>query len=233
MSTDQINEYYNNNIEKINSMYIYSSDDLYLIAQQSKNIFKDNYAEYYYVAIDQNSLKYEGEYCAFNLNIRYTDNQIINLKLYLSNNKTNNENIKLQDNSKIRRLYELSNEGFNKANAIEIIENIMSNVEDIKNDTLTYSINKERQYYDLHKEKLNNIGIYSADDFEQFITSVGNISWDSRDSITGYSIDISNPIKDENYTTVKLYINYGNIERIELNMSVSNKINIVPQIKIS
>ena len=47
-----------------------------------------------------------------------------------------------------------------------------------------------------------------------------------------YSIDTSSLITGTDYTTADLYINYGNIERIALKISVSNKINIVPQIRI-
>ena len=43
---------------------------------------------------------------------------------------------------------------------------------------------------------------------------------------------MSNMTNDTNYYIVDLYINYGNIDRISLKMSVSKQINIIPQIKI-
>ena len=254
MTLNEIDNYYKQNTISINTMYIYSSDDLYLITQQIKNIYRDITPIVDYIKIDENSIKNENEYCSFNLDIYFANSQIIKLKIKLinsrysqnsqgSNNKVNIQNnvttseeeksIIVEDNSEIQQLYKIANEGFNKANAILIIQNIIDNAEKIKDDTYAYSINQEKQYYDLNEEKLNTLGIYSKEDFESFITSVGNISWDSKDKITGYEIDLTNVVKNEDYTSATLYINYGNIERIKLTISVANKINIVPQIKIS
>ena len=41
MTLNEINDYYNQNTIEVNRLYIYSSDDLYLITQQIKNISKD------------------------------------------------------------------------------------------------------------------------------------------------------------------------------------------------
>ena len=116
-------------------------------------------------------------------------------------------------------MYKESKEGFNKINAIETIQNIIDKAEQIKTDTRGYSINKEKQYYDLNKSDLSKLGIYSADDFVEFIGEI-------------YTIDMSNMTNDTNYYIVDLYINYGAIDRISLKMSVSKQINIIPQIKI-
>lgn len=245
MTLDEIDNYYKQNTVSINKLYIYSSDDLYLITQQIKNIYNDITQIVDYIKIDENSIRDENGYCSFNIDICFYNSQVIKLKINLLDSKGNHNeennliteegerSIIVEDNSEIQQLYKIANEGFSKANAIEIIQNIIDNAKKIKTDTYAYSINQEKQYYDLNTEKLNTLGIYSKEDFESFITSVDNISWDSRDKITGYALDISNPVKNEDYTSVTLYINYGNIERIKLNMSVSNKINIIPQIKIS
>lgn len=251
MTLNEINDYYNQNTIEVNRLYIYSSDDLYLITQQIKNISKDITPMVDYTKIDENSIKNENGYCNFNLDIYFVNSQIVKLKIKLKNSQNSQESnskgneqsntstaeeeksLIVEDNSEIQQLYKITNEGFSRSNAIQIIQNIIDNAEKIKNDTFAYSINQEKQYYDLNKEKLNTLGIYSKEDFESFITSVGNISWDSKDRITGYEIDLSNVVKNEDYTSATLYINYGNIERIKLTISVANKINIVPQIKIS
>lgn len=251
MTLNEINDYYNQNTIEVNRLYIYSSDDLYLITQQIKNISKDITPMVDYTKIDENSIKNENGYCNFNLDIYFVNSQIVKLKIKLKNSQNSQESnskgneqsntstaeeeksLIVEDNSEIQQLYKITNEGFSRSNAIQIIQNIIDNAEKIKNDTYAYSINQEKQYYDLNKEKLNTLGIYSKEDFESFITSVGNISWDSKDRITGYEIDLSNVVKNEDYTSATLYINYGNIERIKLTISVANKINIVPQIKIS
>ena len=252
MTLNEINNYYKQNTIAINRLYIYSSDDFYLITQQIKNAYKDGNPAIDNTKIEENSIKNEGVYCSFNLDIYFSNSQTIKLKIKLknsqeNNNKQNNNNengqneittsedeksIIIEDNSEIQQLYKIANEGFDRAKVIETIENIINEVKNIKEDTYAYSINKEKQYYDLHKEDLNELGIYSSDDFVEFIGSVKKISWNDQDKITGYSIDTSSLITGTDYTTADLYINYGNIERIALKISVSNKINIVPQIRI-
>lgn len=248
MTLNEINNYYKQNTIAINRLYIYSSDDFYLITQQIKNAYKDGNPVIDNTIVEENSIKNEGEYCSFNLDIYFLNSQTIKLKIKFKNSQENSDknneqnvietsegekSIIIEDNSEIQQLYKIADEGFDRTKVIEIIENIINNAKKIKEDTYAYSINQEKQYYDLHKEKLNELAIYSADDFENFVTSIGNISWKKGESITGYSIDISNPEKNNDYTKVILYINYGDIERIKLNLSVANKINIVPQIKIS
>ena len=274
MSVKEIGDYYSQNTKWINAMYIYSSDDLYLIAQQINNVYKDIVPMFDYVKIDEKSIKDENGYCSFDIYIYFSNNQTISLKMYLTDEQPANNNVAtnivntadsannnastnmvnsnatidtankivdlssyhkpiiIEDNSGVQKLYKVTNEGFNRANALEIIESIIDKAEQIKKDTAGYSINKEKQYYDLHKEDLNELGIYSSDDFVEFIGSVKKISWNDQDKITGYSIDTSSLITGTDYTTADLYINYGNIERIALKISVSNKINIVPQIRI-
>lgn len=246
MSQQKVIDDYNKNTSKINEMYIYSSDDLYLITQQIKNAYRDVVPVFDYVKIDENSIKDENGYCSFNIDIYFANNQTINLKMYLTDTQTtltqnaNNtssiqnagKTVIIEDNSAIQKLYKVSNEGFNKSDAIEIIQNIIDKAEQIKTDTRGYSINKEKQYYDLHKDDLNKLGIYSADDFVEFAGKIKKVSWNDQDKITGYTIDMSEMTNDTNYNTVNLYINYGNIERISLKMSVSKQINIEPQIKI-
>ena len=235
MTQQAFNQEYSKSTSDINQMYIYSADNLYLITQQIKNVYKDSTPVFDYAEIDDKSIKNENSYCSFNINICFVNNQTISLKMYLSNTNSSASTEKpviVEDNSSIQKLYETANEGFNKANAIEIIENIIDNMEQIKTDTRGYSVNKEMQYYDLHKDEINKLGIYSQDDFVEFVGEVKNISWNDDDSITGYSIDLSQITEDINYYTVDLYINYGNIERVALKMSVSKQINIEPQIKI-
>lgn len=246
MSQQKVIDDYNKNTSKINEMYIYSSDDLYLITQQIKNAYRDVVPVFDYVKIDENSIKDENGYCSFNIDIYFANNQTINLKMYLTDTQTtltqnaNNtssiqnagKTVIIEDNSAIQKLYKVSNEGFNKSDAIEIIQNIIDKAEQIKTDTRGYSINKEKQYYDLHKDDLNKLGIYSADDFVELAGEIKKVSWNDQDKITGYTIDMSEMTNDTNYNTVNLYINYGNIERISLKMSVSKQINIEPQIKI-
>lgn len=251
-SQQEIIDDYNNNTSKINEMNIYTSDDLYLITQQIKNAYRDVVPVFDYVKIDENSIKDENGYCSFNIDVYFVNNQTISLKMYLTDTNTtsskrdemanetnailpvlsNDKTIIVEDNSAIQKLYKESKEGFNKINAIETIQNIMDKAEQIKTDTRGYSINNEKQYYDLNKSDLSTLGIYSADDFVEFIGEIKKVSWNNQDKITGYTIDMSNMTNDTNYYIVDLYINYGNIDRISLKMSVSKQINIIPQIKI-
>lgn len=234
LTWEETKSYYINNKEQINSMHIYSDEDLYLVAMQIKNILSEKTVYYNYSVISTDSIVDEKDgYCKFNLDIFFVNNQDIKFKVSLANNENVNNKIIIEDNSEINKLYELANKGFSRANAIQIINNIMNNARDIETTTLTYSQNKERQYFDLHQSKMNKLGIYSMDDFVTFIAALGSISWNSKDTITGYTIDLSNATKNDDYITATLYINYGNIERIKLNFSVSTNINKIPQIKVS
>lgn len=236
-SQKAITESYNQKKNEINKMYIYSAEDLYLITQQVKNLYKNDTPLFDGAEIDENSIVKENGYCSFYLNLYFANKQTINLKMYLTetqtiDNNSNSKSVIIEDNSGIQQLYKIANQGFNRANAIEIIEKLMGNVTQIKDITRGYSINKEKQYYDLNKDDLNALGIYSQGDFVEVAGAIKGIAWNTKDTITGYTIDITDTTKDENYTTADLYFNYGSTERIKLKISVSNKTNTTPQIKI-
>lgn len=234
LSWQEIKAYYINNKKQINSMNIYSDEDLYLIAKQVKNALSEDTVYYNYSNILTDTIKdNENGYCTFDLNIIFINGQSVNLKISLANSENAEHKIIVEDNSEINQLYEAANKGFSRANAIQIIENIMNNAKILETTTLTYSINRERQYFDLHQEEMNKLGIYSMDDFVTFIGALKSISWNSKDTITGYTIELTNATQNGRYITVPLYINYGNIERIKLNLNVSTSETMVPQIKIS
>ena len=71
MTLNEINDYYNQNTIVVNRLYIYSSDDFYLITQQIKNAYKDGNPVIDNTIVEENSIKNEGEYCSFNLDIYF------------------------------------------------------------------------------------------------------------------------------------------------------------------
>ena len=114
----------------------------------------------------------------------------------------------------------------------EFYDFINTNVKQIYNLTTKQSINKILQLYDLNTDVINNMNIYSAEDFlaiTRQVFKVGNIS-----GVT-YSnsyVDTNTYNENENgYTTFYVTFNYNNDDFIQLKVYLANDSSRTPQIR--
>ena len=114
----------------------------------------------------------------------------------------------------------------------EFYDFINTDVKQIYNLTTKQSINKILQLYDLNTDVINNMNIYSAEDFlaiTRQVFKVGNIS-----GVT-YSnsyVDTNTYNENENgYTTFYVTFNYNNDDFIQLKVYLANDSSRTPQIR--
>lgn len=114
----------------------------------------------------------------------------------------------------------------------EFYKFINTNVKQIYNLTTRKSINKILQIYDLNTDEINNMHIYSSNDFLEIATQTYRVA-----NISGvkYSTSIaamSSYNEDENgYSTFSVTFNYSNDDAIKLKVYLANSESITPQIK--
>lgn len=114
----------------------------------------------------------------------------------------------------------------------ELYTFVNTNVSKIYNLTTRKSINKILQIYDLNTEEINDMNIYSANDFLEItsqIFMVGNI-----EGVTcnGSYIDTNSYNDDENgYATFNLNLRYTNEESLNLKIYLANNSTTTPQLK--
>ena len=114
----------------------------------------------------------------------------------------------------------------------ELYNFVNKNVSKIYNLTKRKSINKILQIYDLNTQEINDMNIYSANDFLEItsqIFMVGNI-----EGVTcnGSYIDTNSYNDDENgYATFNLNLRYTNEELLNLKIYLANNSTTTPQLK--
>lgn len=122
----------------------------------------------------------------------------------------------------------------------ELVENLKkelyvlvnNNAREIYDMTAKKSINKILQTYDLNEEKINNMNIYSREDFLDISTQVLNVENKNGVGYLSSYIDMNTYNGDENsYTTFKLNIIYTNSNRIVMKICLANNDTTIPSIK--
>ena len=122
----------------------------------------------------------------------------------------------------------------------ELVENLKkelyvlvnNNAREIYDMTAKKSINKILQTYDLNEEKINNMNIYSREDFLDISTQILNVENKNGVGYLSSYIDINTYNSDENsYTTFKLNIIYTNSNRIVMKICLANNDTTIPSIK--
>lgn len=114
----------------------------------------------------------------------------------------------------------------------EFYKFINTNVKQIYNLTTRKSINKILQIYDLNTDEINNMHIYSSNDFLKIATQTYRVANISGVKYSTSIVAMSSYNEDENgYSTFSVTFNYSNDDAIKLKVYLANRESITPQIK--
>ena len=115
----------------------------------------------------------------------------------------------------------------------ELYKFITQNVREIYNGTSGKSINQVLQLYDLKKEVINNMNIYSAEDFKGIVTEVLKVGGVQGIKYSSSSIDMESYNNDENgYSTFNITFTYTNMSQIKIKVYLANNSSTLPNIKL-
>lgn len=109
---------------------------------------------------------------------------------------------------------------------------VKEDVKKIREQTTGRSINYKLQYFDEHRDEIQQIGIYSADDYVEISRQINLVS--SKDEFI--SIEIDRNIYEQTtdgYTKIKLILKYEENNKVEVYMYLANEESIVPNFKFS
>lgn len=109
---------------------------------------------------------------------------------------------------------------------------ITEDVKTIHKQTTNRSNNYKTQYYDEHTEEINNMGIYSADDYKKISVQINLLN--SNDKYKSSEIDTSSYAQtSDGYTRLKVTLTYTSNKKVKLYVYLANKESTMPNIKFS
>lgn len=107
-----------------------------------------------------------------------------------------------------------------------------SNIKNIYNMTVGRSVNQTLQLYDLSKEEINKMHIYTAEDFNGISAECLKINRINTAEYLKSNVDMETYNDNENgYTTFYIKIAYTNSSEIKIKVYIANGNNTVPNIK--
>ncbi len=221
----EIKQYYEENIDKINAMYIYQEEDFVSIAKQLQNIYNNqneivNIENY---EIDTNSIMVvQNNLIGFDTIFYYDNNTTLKVKFILSEST---ENMMIASASDLDKVFEYYTGDVKKSDFLSKLESLISNVTTIRENSTLRTENEKIQYYDLNKDELNNIGIYSAEYYITITNQVNAMKWRYQD-ISYINFEVENDIvADENNFNFKVKLFYSYDSEIELivKLKMNNK----------
>ncbi len=185
-------------------------------------------------------------------NIMNSNNEVQNSIVNEENtiNQNNEQNVNINDNSigtetsneQRRNIISLRNISYiierysNEENLNRLLEEfynfVNTDVNEIYNLINRMSINKILQLYDLNTEEINDMNIYSSEDFLNISIQLLKVTHISGVRNSKNVIDTDSYNEDEDgYTTFYVTFNYTNGEYIKLKVYLANSNSATPQIK--
>lgn len=114
----------------------------------------------------------------------------------------------------------------------ELYTFINTNIKTIYNMTNRKSINQILQLYDLNKDTINKMNIYSAEDFEAITTEAFKVANIRNVEYSNSIIDMDSYKEDDNgYCTFNITFIYTNQNEVKIKVYLANKSNLVPNIR--
>ncbi len=107
---------------------------------------------------------------------------------------------------------------------------VNTTVKQINDSTSGKSYNKIRQYYDNNKTTINNMGIYSADDYLNLSNQIVGMRWSK--GIQFIQANINNKTEENGYIKYDLTMEYTLDEEINLYLCIAKDSTTTPSIKI-
>lgn len=110
-------------------------------------------------------------------------------------------------------------------------EFIYTTVPNIYGTTIKLSNNKIAQLYDLNKEKINNMNIYSSDDFYNITNQIRLVG--NKATLSKSVIDMTTYKADDNNVSVNVKFTYSNNTEITIKVYYAVKENVTPAISFA
>ena len=110
-------------------------------------------------------------------------------------------------------------------------EFIYTTVPNIYGTTIKLSNNKISQLYDLNKEKINNMNIYSSDDFYNITSQIRLVG--NKGALAKSVMDMTTYKADENNVSVNVKFTYSNNAEITIKVYYAVKENVTPSISFA
>ena len=112
----------------------------------------------------------------------------------------------------------------------ELYDFVYNNVQKIKNQTNWKSVNYILQYYDLHKSSINQMGIYSQEDYRKIANQINKLN--TNDTYERSSIDTNSfEQTQDGYLKFTVSLIYKSKKEIVLDMYLANDEGTVPNVK--
>ncbi len=218
-SGDEIEQIYNDNTQKINEMYIYSLSDFSEIVNQLNQIKYTSKYEYASSELDLSKISKTAEYTTIKLTVKYNNGHIFTMNLYLANDETTNIKFQIKNYSELDELYQKYNGTVKKSDTEKSINYFINTAANsIQSATDSKTKNQILQYFDLNKDSIEEMNIYSGEDFYNVYTQVIKISWKKNPEFINYKIDMTEYKEQSNYAIVPLIINYSTNQSITLKL---------------
>lgn len=227
----QNKEYYVQHKKELDDMGILTSIDFIMIAEQMKNVLKDEklMPREINVNIDENEIN-DKDYYKFDLIISYINNAKINLKCLVkkqinikeqANNKIDNK-IYFQSNSNLDKIFKSYNRNLNPEEFVLRLNAFIDGFQQIYNNTRLNSLNNQAQYYNFNLLFLNNMGIYSEEDFQYISAQIdSNINWNSQTSFSYYDVTPQNYVEKDGYLCFEVRFIFNQFEEFKITAEVA------------
>ena len=232
MTAEEIKNYYNEkNINQ--SVGVYSEEDFIIIVKQLQNIYytRENIilSE---TKIDTESIsRNPNGLIDFNVTLDFDNERSLEIKVIISEQE---DTFIILSNSNLDKIFKKYAGDVKKEEILEKIDNLVANVDRIRQNTTLKTDNEKSQYFDLNEDDMKNVGISTAEDFIKVANQVNSMKWiNGKLRFQNYEIDYNSLIQDENYSSFKIILYYNYESKIEIIVSIRNNRNIEPKIKIS
>lgn len=229
---EEIEQYYDQNIEQINKMNITNKEEFVMIAYQINNIVDENDStKLYEYNVDTDSIsKSEDGLISFKVNLEYDNEKKIQILYTISEV---NDSIKISSQNGLDEMFKTYTGEVSKLDVLKKIDSFISNIKEYRINSTLKTENERRQYFDLNKEELEKIGITSQDDYVNVAILINRMKWKGSDlQYESYEIVPEKVVSEGDYLSSELIIYYEKDSILDLKISISN-VNIMPNIKIS
>ncbi len=230
---EEIEQYYEQNIEQIKKMNISNKEDFIMLAYQINNVFDgENIIDLYEYNVDTDTIsKSEDGLISFKVNLEYDNEKNIQILYTISEQ---NDSIIITSQNYLDEMFKTYTGNVSKLEVLKKIDSFISSIKDFRLNSTLKTENERRQYFDLNKEELEKIGITSQDDYVNVAIQINGMRWSKSDlQYEKYEIPSEKIINEGDYLSSELIIYYNYDSILNLKISISNAENVMPNIKIS
>ncbi len=224
---EEIEQYYDQNIEQIKKMNIFSKEDFVMIAYQINNTAdKNKVAKLYEYNVETDTIsKSEDGSISFKVNLGYDNEKNIQILYTISEV---NDSIKISSQNGLDEMFKRYNGKVSKIDVLKKIDSFISSIKEYRINSTLKTENERRQYFDLNKEDLEKIGITSQDDYVNVAIQVNRMKWNESDlQYEKYEILSDKIVNEGDYLSSELIIYYNYDSILDLKISISNVENVI------